>query len=345
MTAPGVDFDHATLDPDLAIIDAHHHLFDRPGQRYLLDDYLADIGAGHRIVASVYVETQAFIRADGPELLRSLGEIEFANGVAAMSASGIYGDCRVCAAIVGYADLRLGDEVAELLDRALAIAPDRLRGMRQVTIEDPTGKSYRYMMQPPPSGILSSAGFRPAFRHLAARGLTFDAAVFDHQLPDIGDLADAFPDTTIVLNHMGAAMALDLDAEGRAEVFSRWRAGLRDVSRRQNVICKIGGLGMPLWGFGFESRSDAVGYPELASAWRPYVETALEAFGPRRCMMESNFPPDRRSCGFTALWNALKHIVRDCSASEKAALFRNTAAGVYRIDVSRLSGVNPMLPS
>jgi L-fuconolactonase len=324
----------AILDPDLPIIDSHHHLFDRPALRYLLNDYLADIGAGHRITGSVYVETQAFIRPDGPELLRPLGEVEFANGVAAMSASGIYGECRVCAAIVGYADLRLGDAIAELLDRALAIAPDRLRGIRQVTIEDPTGKSYRYMMQPPPRGIMSSAGFRPAFRQLAARGLAFDAAVFDHQLPDIGNLADAFPETTIVLNHMGLAMALDLDAQGRAQVFGRWRAALYDVARRPNVVCKVGGLGMPVWGFGLETRSDSIGYSELASAWKPYVETAIEAFGPERCMMESNFPPDRQTCGYATLWNALKHIVRGCSADEKAALFHDTAARVYRIDLS-----------
>jgi L-fuconolactonase len=326
--------DEAIIDPNLPIIDAHHHLFDRPALRYMLEDYLADVGAGHNIVASTYIETQAFIRPDAPELLRPIGEIEFANGVAAMSASGVYGACRVCTAIVGYADLRLGDPVAQLLDRALELAPDRFRGVHQITIEDPSEASYRFMTQPPPRGIMKSPGFGPAFRHLASRGLSFDAAVFHHQLPEIAELADAFPDTTIVLNHMGIAMAMDMDAQGRAEVFQSWRDALHAVARRPNVVCKVGGLGMPFWGFGFETRSDPIGYVELATAWKSYVEASIEAFGADRCMMESNFPADGRSCGFVPLWNALKHIVRSYSHDERAALFHGTAARVYRIDLS-----------
>jgi L-fuconolactonase len=328
--------DEPILEPDLPIVDAHHHLFDRPALRYMLEDYLGDAGAGHRIVASTYVETQAFVRPDLPELLRPVGEVEFANGVAAMSASGIYGAARVCAAIVGYADLRLGDAVAELLDRSLQAAPARFRGIRQITIEDPSERSYRFMTQPPPRGIMKSPGFRPAFRHLASRGLSFDAAVFHHQLPEIAELADAFPESTIILNHMGVAMAMDLDAQGQAEVFRAWREALLDVARRPNVVCKVGGLGMPFWGFRFETRPETVGYQELANEWKPFVETSIEAFGVDRCMMESNFPPDGRSCGFVPLWNALKYIVRGSSQSEKAALFHRTAARVYRIDLPQL---------
>ena len=325
--------DETVIDPDLPIIDAHHHLFDRPALRYLLDEYLDDARAGHDIVASVYVETQAFERADGPEVLRPLGEVEFANGVAAMSASGRYGESRLCAAIVGYADLRHGDAIAQLLDRALEAAPERFRGVRQVTLEHPSDQPWRFMTHPPPPGIMKSAGFRPALRQLAARGLSFDAAVFHQQLPELADLADAHPDTTIVLNHMGMMMAMGLDAHGQAEAFRTWSAGLRELGRRPNVICKVGGLGMPFWGFGFESRPDPIGSAELAVAWKPYVETAIDAFGVERCMMESNFPPDGRSCGFVPAWNALKTIVRSYSAAEKAALFHGTAARVYRMQL------------
>jgi L-fuconolactonase len=325
--------DEPILDPDLAIIDAHHHLFDRPALRYMLDEYLADVRAGHRIVASVYVETLAFARPDGPEVLRPLGEIEFADGIGAITASGLHRDCRVCAGIVAYADLRLGDAVAELLDRALELAPERFRGVRQITLDDPSEAAYRYITNRPPRGVMQSPGFRPGFRHLGPRGLSFDAAVFHHQLPEVADLADAFPDTTIVLDHMGQAMGMETDEQGGAQVFCKWRESLRDLARRPNVVCKIGGLGLPFWGFGFESRDDPVGYLELADAWKPYVETAIEAFGTDRSMMESNFPPDARSCGFVPLWNALKHIVRDCTADEKAALFHRTAVRVYRLDL------------
>ncbi|PIF37587.1 putative TIM-barrel fold metal-dependent hydrolase [Delftia sp. 60] len=325
--------DEPILEPDIPIIDAHHHLVDRPGLRYMIDDYLADARAGHRVVASVYVETLAFARTDGPEVLRPLGEIEFANGIGAMCDSGRYG-CRGCAAIVGHADLRLGDQVAELLDRAMERAPDRFRGVRQVTIEDPSEAPYRFIPTRPPSGVMKSAGFRPAFAHLARRGLSFDAAVFHHQLPEVIALADAFPDTTIVLNHCGHAMAMDLDAPARERVFREYRRLMTEAARRPNIHCKVGGLGMPFWGFRLEERKAPIGYRELAAAWRPYVETAIEAFGADRCLMESNYPPDGRSAGFVPLWNALKYIVRSASADEKAALFLGTAAKVYRMRVS-----------
>ncbi|WP_321792475.1 amidohydrolase family protein [Burkholderia pyrrocinia] len=324
--------DEPILDPDLPIIDSAHHLFDRPALRYLLDDYVEDANAGHRIVASVYVETLAFARTFGAEMLRPLGEIEFANGVAAMSASGVYGDCRVCAAIVGYADLRYGSAIAELLDRATDIAPERFRGIRQLCIEDDCEALFRYVTNPPPRGIMKHPEFRAGFRELASRGLTFDSAVFHHQLGDVGELADAFPNTPIVLNHLGQAMGMEMDAAGRAEVFKRWRDEVRELARRPNVSCKVGGLGLPFWGFGFETRSIAPTYLELAEVWKPYIETVIEAFGVDRCMMESNYPPDGRTCGFVPLWNALKHSVHGASANEKAALFHDTAARVYRIE-------------
>lgn len=326
--------DESIIDASIPIIDAHHHLFDRPPLRYMFEDYLADASAGHNIVASVYVESLAMVRPDVSEMLRPIGEIEFANGVAAMSASGLYGPCRVCAAIVGYADLRTGDRVAETLDRAISVAHDRFRGIRQLAIEHPSDAPYRYITNRPPRGILTSPGFRQGFRQLATRNLSFDAAVFHNQLPDIADLASAFPDTTIVLNHMGLAMAMETDVQGRKDVFRHWCDALRELAHHPNVVCKIGGLGLPFWGFGFEARSDLIGYLELATVWRPYVETAIEAFGVDRCMMESNFPPDGRSCGYVPLWNALKHIVKGSSDAEKAALFHRTAARVYRIDVA-----------
>ena len=319
------------IDPNRAIIDSQFHLFDRPKLRYMFDDYVADARSGHNIVASIYVETQAFARPWGPQVMRPIGELEFANGIAAMSESGVYGDCRVAAGIVCHADLRHGDAVVELLDRALTLSPERLRGVRQITLYHQSDAPYRYMSMRPQRVEMSSLDFRAGFRHLAPRGLSFDAAIFHTQLDDLADLAAAFPDTAIVLNHLGYAMALDCDAEGRAAVFRTWRASLRALARLPNVICKVGGLGMPPWGFGFEQRSEAVSYLELAAVWKPYVDTAIEAFGVNRCMMESNFPPDRLSCGFVPLWNALKHIVRDCSEAEKSALFHDTAQRVYRI--------------
>jgi L-fuconolactonase len=330
--------DEPVLDPEMPIIDAHHHLFDVPGVRYLFDDYLSDVRAGHNIVASVYVETRAFARKEGPEVLRPLGEIEFANGAGAMGASGLYGPCRIAAAIVGYADLRLGSAIGDLLDQSMALAPDRFRGIRQVTVDHPSEAAFRHVMaHRPPQGVLRHPNFRAGFREIAARGLTFDAAVYSVQLPDISALADFSPNTAIVLNHTGMVMNLEMDASQRTEAFIQWRAGMRDLARRPNVVCKISGLGMPFWGFGFETRTDPIGYIELAEAWRPYVETAIEAFGIDRCMLASNFPPDGRSCGYVPLWNAYKHVVRGASAREKSALFHRTAMSVYGIEVPAIA--------
>jgi predicted TIM-barrel fold metal-dependent hydrolase len=328
--------DEPILGPDLPIIDSHHHLFLRPAIRYLFDDFLKDVTSGHRVVASVYVEAHGMVRPDGPVMMRPLGEIEFANGAGAMAASGLFGDCRVCAAIVGHADLRFGAAIGEYLDRALERAPERLRGVRQVTIEDPSEAAYRFVPVRPPTGVMQHPNFRSGFSQLAPRGLSFDAAVFHPQLGEVAALAGAFPETTIVVNHAGHALALGLDADGRARVFEEWRKRLLEVARYPNVVCKVGGLGLPFWGFGFEERSDPIGYLELADAWRPYVETTIEAFGPERCMMESDYPPDSRSCGYVPLWNALKHIVRAASSDEKAALFHRTAARVYRIELPAL---------
>jgi predicted TIM-barrel fold metal-dependent hydrolase len=329
--------DEPILDPDLPIIDSHHHLFERPGVRYLHEEYLADAHAGHKVLASVYLEIMAMARKDGPEFMRPLGEVEFANGVGAIGANGQYGPCRVAAGIVGHADLRLGDQIAELLDRCISAAPDRFRGIRQVTIEHPTEAPYRYITNRPPAGVMKAPGFHAGFVQLARRGLTFDAAVFHPQIPQIGRLAAAFPDTTIVLNHCGSVMAMDLGEAERAETFGTWSGSMRELARHDNVVVKIGGFGLPFWDFGFMVRDNPVGYLELAAAWKPYVETTVEAFGAKRCMMESNFPIDGRSCGFVPLWNALKHITRGCSAEDRAALFHGTAMRVYRLDVPALA--------
>ncbi len=327
--------DETILEPDLPIIDAHHHLRIRPIQRYMLEEYLADVQTGHKVVASVYVESRSFVRPEGPEALRPIGEVEFANGVGAIGLSGFFGPPRVCAAIVGYADFRAGDAIAEFFDTAMQIAPTRFRGVRQVTMEPPTEALYRLFPHPPPRGIMQSRGFDRGFAHLAPRGLSFDAAIFNHQLGDVIALADRFPNTTIVLNHMGTVLAMDLAPHERQEVFRQWGASLRELARRENVFCKVGGMGVPFWDFGFIAREQPASSVELAAAWKPHVETAIEAFGPHRCMMESNFPPDGESCGYVPLWNAMKRIVAGASKENKAALFHGTAAKVYRIELPK----------
>ena len=330
--------DEPILDPDMPIIDSHHHLFVRPGLRYLLDEYLADAAAGHRVIGTVYVETQAMARRDGPEMLRPLGEVEFALGAGAMCRSGTYGTTRVAEGIIGYADMRAGDAIEALLDAASAIAGDRFRGIRQIAMAHPDPLALRMLAHRPPPDLLTHPGFLAALRHLGRRGLTFEAAILHHQLPAVTALAAAHPDTTIVVNHLGLAFAMGACAGERAEIFRTWRSNLAEVARHPNVFCKIGGFGTLYWGFGFDRRADPVGSAELAEAWQPYVESAIKFFGAERCMTASNFPNDGRSCGFVPLWNALKRITRRCSENERMSLFHGTAARVYQLDLATLLG-------
>lgn len=330
--------DEPILEPDLPIIDSHHHLFDRAHLRYMVDDYLEDARLGHNIVATVYVETQAMVRTWGPETLRPVGEVEFANGVGAMCASGSCGPCRVAAAIVGFADMLLGDGVAETLDASMQAAPGRFRAVRQIAISHPNPEALRFLTHQPPQGLLQSDAFLAAFRHIGSRGLVFDTCVLHHQLPELSELAARHPGTPIVLNHAGPAMRrLEKDPARREGIFHDWRRNMAELARNPNVFCKIGGLGTSYWDFGFTEREDPVGYLELATAWRPFVEAAVEVFGPDRCMAESNFPNDGRSCGFVPLWNALKHILKDHSADEKRAIFSGTARSVYRMQLGELA--------
>ncbi|WP_201742176.1 amidohydrolase family protein [Mangrovicoccus ximenensis] len=269
--------------------------------------------------------------------MRPLGEVEFANGLADMTAAGQYGKCKVNAGIIGHANLTFGARIGELLDACMAAAADRFRGIRQVTLDYPDDRPFRFIMSGrPPSGLLDHPEFANGLAELQKRGLIFDAAIYDPSLPRLAALADRFPDLTIVLNHMGNAVGVGMSAAERDGMFRRWSGNLRKLAERPNVLCKVGGLGMPIWGFGFEDRPDPVSYEELAETWAPYVETAIEAFGTRRCMMESNFPPDGRSAGYVPTFNAYKHLLRHCSDGEKLALFAGNAIRSYQLDLPPL---------
>jgi L-fuconolactonase len=316
------------LAPDLPIVDPHHHLWDRPGWRYLLDELLADLNSGHNIVATVFLQCRAMHRAGGPEPLRPVGETEFVNGVAAMSASGGFGPTRVCAGIVGHADLTLGAPVREVLEAHLRAGGDRFRGIRHSNAWD---ASVPRPTNAPRPDLLAEADFRAGFAQLAPLGLSFDAWLYHPQIPELTALARAFPDTPIVLNHVGGPLGLGAYAGRRAEMIAAWSASIRDLATCPNVSVKLGGLGMPLTGLGFHEQAEPPSSERLAEASRPYFETCIAAFGTDRCMFESNFPVDKESFSYAVYWNACKRLTQGASATEKAALFSGSAARFYRI--------------
>ena len=318
------------IEPDLPIIDPHHHLWDRPGWRFMFEDIEADVGSGHNIISTVFIECHSMRRVDGPQAMRAIGETEFANGVAAMSASGAYGPTRVAAGIVGWVDMRLGAEVGPVLEAHIRIAQDRFRGIRQIASWDAT-KELVNPGHAAPRELLRDKKFREAFALLAPLGLTFDAWLYHPQLADVIDLARAFPETNIVMDHVGGPLGIGPYAGRRDEIFVDWKASMLELASCPNVFVKLGGLGMRFGGFGFHDQAEPPSSETLATAFRPYIETCIEAFGPKRSMFESNFPVDKGSYSYHVLWNAFKRLAKGVSADEKADLFRRTAARFYRL--------------
>ena len=319
----------AALEPELPIIDPHHHLWDTLQRgEYLLPEFLSDAGGGHNIVSSVFLECQSMFRAAGPDEMKSVGEVEFVNGVAAMSASGGYGKTRVCETIVGWADLMLGTKVREVLEALIAAGNGRFRGTRYGTSYD-EGIAGKYVSRRIPQHRLLDPKFREGFAELGKLGLTFDSWHFHPQLPDLVDIARAFPNQTIIVDHVGGVLGVGQYAGKNVEIMPVWRKSIAALAACPNVNIKLGGLGMTSFGFDFHERDVPPSSEELAATWKPYIEPCIEAFGVNRCMFESNFPPDKQSCGYTELWNAFKHITSGASAAEKKALYSGTAARVY----------------
>lgn len=322
------------LEPELPICDPHHHLWDWRGRavhpRYMVEEMAADLAGGHAIVSTVFIECSAVFRADGPPSLRCVGEVEFAVGQAALAASGAYGPTRIATGIVGGGDLCLGDDAAPVLDALMAAGGNRFRGIRQGAFWDASDAIPNHRTSPPP-GLYRRDDFRAGFRHLGIRGLTFDALCYHPQLGDVLDLARAFPDTTIVLDHVGCPLGAGPYAGRTDEVRADWRAAMETIARCPNVVVKLGGLGMDVNGFGWEHGPAPPDSETLAEALRPWIEPVIEGFGVARCMFESNFPVDKLGGSYTVLWNAFKRLTRGWSGHERAALFHDTAARVYRL--------------
>jgi predicted TIM-barrel fold metal-dependent hydrolase len=319
------------MEPDLPIIDSHHHLWLHPQHgRYLIDEFQADVESGHNIVATVYVECSAMYRKGGPAALRPVGEAEFVAGMAAMSDSGNYGPTRICPAFVGAADFTLADEVDDVLEALGVASGGRLRGIRGAANWDDEPSLNMGPRPLAPPGLLLDERFRAGVARLAARKLVYDAWQYHPQLAELCSLADAFPDMPIVVNHCGGLLGVGRHAG--PDTFLRWKALVNDTARRPNTLMKLGGLGPPRCGFAFDKRPVPPTAEELAATWRPYVETCIELFGAGRCMFESNFPVDKVAGGYRTVWNAFKLVASGCSAAEKRDLFRGTAARVYGID-------------
>jgi predicted TIM-barrel fold metal-dependent hydrolase len=314
------------IDPDRPICDPHHHLWDNAGNTYLLPALLEDTGSGHNIVSTVFVECMAMYRAGGEEARRPLGETEFVNGVAAMTSSGAYGEMRACAGIVSFADLLLGADVGAILDEHMRLSP-RFRGIRHVAAFDGDPKIHRSHTNPP-EHLYRREDFRAGFSELGKRGLVFDAWQYHPQLGELAELARDFPDTTIVLDHCGGPLGIGGYANRQDELFPAWRESIRELARCDNVVAKLGGLLMAVNGLVDKGEASS---GAIVAATARYHHHCIESFGAERCMFESNFPVDKRSCSYATLWNAFKKLAAGYTAGEQDCLFYDTAARVYRL--------------
>ncbi len=338
------------LEPDLPMIDPHHHLWDlRPllpafpeprhgfleaiagAAYYTFDALYADTHSGHKIVGTVFMECGAFYDASRDKAMKPVGEVEFVNGVAAQGASGLYGNYRPCAGIVGHADLTLGDAVKPVVEALIAAGNGRFRGIRHAAAWDADPE----VLGPPfhaPQGLYGSDAFREGFAAYGEYGLTFDAWLLEPQLSDVLDLARAFPDQTIVLDHCGTPLNIASYRGKLTANFERWKDNIANIAECPNVSVKLGGLGMAFCGMPEKGPDHGCGSQELAEQWGPYIETCIEAFGPQRAMFESNYPVDRWGASYPVLWNSFKRLASGASAEEKHALFAGTAARTYGIE-------------
>jgi len=316
------------LDPNLLIVDAHHHLFDIPGNRYLFDDFLSDLRSGHKVEATVHVQCRSMYRVDGPEEMKALGETEFVNGVAAQSASGLYGQAKVCAGIVGAIDVLKGSAVERVLDAHIRAAPDRFRGIRPMTAWHESSE-IRALDIPP--DVLMQAPAREAINAIYKRGLSLDIWVFFTQLDQVQKLCEVFPELPVVVNHCGGPLGIGPYEQIQEAAFGQWSKAIKGVAKFSNVHMKVGGLGMHYTGSDFHRRVSPPSSDDLAERWSPFVETCIDAFGPGRCMFESNFPVDKGTCSYQVLWNAFKKISRRYDDGERRRLFSETAMQFYRL--------------
>ena len=320
------------LEPQLPICDPHHHLWmhrhePKAYQSYMLPELAADLrDSGHNVRSTVFIEVRAFYRSDGPEDMRPLGEVLRVDELAEEAASGTYGPTKIAAGIVGHADLKLGDRVAPVLE-AMQAASARFRGIRHAAGWDASPE----LTQRDIEGVMSTSQYRAGARVLARMGMTLDNSLYHTQLEELSDFARAVPDLTIVLNHIGGLVRVGPYANRDHEVLADWRRGIALAAACPNIVLKLGGVGQKRFGYDWLARPKPIGSEELAEALAPLMHYCIDKFGPNRCMFESNFPVDKVSYGYGIVWNAFKRLSKNYSASERAALFHDTASRVYRL--------------
>jgi predicted TIM-barrel fold metal-dependent hydrolase len=324
-----------TVDPERPIVDPHHHLWERSGSTYVLEELWGDTSSGHNVVKTVFVECRASYREDGPEHLKPVGETVFVEGIASasrtMDGAGTFGHPPI-AGIVAHADLRRPiAELDELLDAHEEAGKGLFRGIRHYGARDSYLDSLHNKGRAP-DRLYAGDEFHQGLARLGERGYTYETWHYHHQNPDFRDLAEAVPGTTLILDHFGTPLGVGPYAGKREEIFAQWKDNIAAIAERPNVVAKLGGLAMPLNGFGWDLGDVPPSSDEFVEAQARYYHHTIECFGADRCMFESNFPVDRLSISYHVLWNALKKIAAKYGEEKQTAMFSGTASRVYKLD-------------
>jgi predicted TIM-barrel fold metal-dependent hydrolase len=262
-----------------------------------------------------------------------VGETEFVAGIAAASARGDAAGSNgnaIISAIVSHADLTDGDSLDEVLDAHEAAGSGLFRGIRHAGARDPHPEALTIPGRAP-EGLYGRSDFRRGVARLGQRGLSYDTWHYHHQNDAFAELAQAVPETTMVLDHFGTPLGVGPYAERRDEIFQQWKTDITRIASCPNVVAKLGGLAMPDNGFGWNNRATPATSDELVAAQQDYYLHTIDAFGPERCMFESNFPVDKWSVSYHVYWNAMKKIAVRFTEAEQQALFSGTARRIYRL--------------
>lgn len=316
------------IEPDIPIIDPHHHLWMRQPPPYFLREFVEDLYTGHRVVATVYSECHSMYRQSGPEELKVVGESEFVSGMAAMSDSGEFGETEICKAMIGQADMMLGKDVAKVLDAHEVASGGRFRGIRLSAAWHEDKSLFRRHDQ---QHYLAEPIVRDAIGVLQDREFVMDVWVYHQQLREVAEVAKEFEDLKIVLNHTGMPVLGGPNKGRAAGVFDEWLSGIKQVAEYPNVVIKLGAL--PLRAKDRQNPELPPTSEEIQQAWGKWIEPCIDQFGPSRCMFESNFPVHKNWCSYQILWNGFKRITKSYSPDEKRSMYFDTANRIYDVGV------------
>ena len=323
-----------TLEPEIPICDPHHHFWVERSepvdyQQYLLPELAADVNSGHNVKSTVFIEVRCEYRADGPDEMKPVGEVEYIQTIADASAAGAHGPTKAAAAIIGHADLKLGEGVRPVLEAMKSASLDRFRGIRHSVGWDESPELANRDIK----GALGTDGYRAGAQVLSDMGLILENSLYFHQAGELVEFARALPDLKIVLNHIGGLVRVGPYANRDEEVLPAWRKGIEEMAKCPNIVLKLGGVGQTRFAYGWDVLEKPIGSEDLARQLRPLMEYCIDQFGPDRCMFESNYPVDKISYSYNVLWNAFKRLSSSYTAVDRASMFHDTAARVYNINV------------